>query len=260
MFEYINRGSEPDNIYTLFYSFTGDMKFIVTDGGNKVYDKKISEFPETPSCSYPTYIVYPNDTLRIPFPLNSFGLPAPVEEEYFEFGHFPEGKYRAHAFFDNDCFERFDMPIRSNEIEFEVRSLTDIDIDVLSLYKQKKFDIIFNDFKDNAFTEHIMKNYVINTGSLKDSIAKAEAYQNFFHTYPSSIYNMDFHHIYFYLARLSNTFPDLQSIKSRLAELLLTYPDLISSQYLRSGFVDSQIEYLVKMKESQDPISFPGND
>jgi len=241
LLEYVNNSNETDTVYNIFKNYSDGMMFNIVDENNNVYNKKVIILDFLAACN-PSYILMPKDTLRVPITLNSFGKPNQSrDEEYFDFAFFPIGNYKAFAHFEHDCSKEYNPSVRSNEIEFEVIDLTEEDIKVLSLFKENKFDEIFDSYKNNSFTSHIMRNFVSTAFEQGDNSKIVAAYNKFFQNYPNSIYNFDLDFILSYLIKLQNKDFDFNDINSEKDKLLLQYPSLESAKYLKSSFFEVQI-------------------
>lgn len=203
-FEWINSANRQDTIWALFESLKY-IKYVITDSTGTRVDKPLNSGLHI-VMSKPAYILEPGDSVKRSMTINHFGQTYSnfKEGRYFHnSSYFPIGKYKIHAIIDEDLNKKYEMPIVTNEVEFEISELDETDKKVLEQVKLRKYDLALETYPSNYFQEYLLYFSLINE---MIKLIKAEQdnkeysemseliyrFKHFFDSYPNSVYNLNY--------------------------------------------------------------------
>ncbi|RPI14807.1 MAG: hypothetical protein EHM58_15610 [Ignavibacteriae bacterium] len=231
--KYINNGAKTDSLYYLFDINSTYMKYVITGENGKIINRYDNE-DHNGIRSEPLYIVNPGDTILSGMWISYYGRRLWDEDSiYFKMSQIPIGKYKMYLYSENDIKNKFDPPLVSNTVEFEVVDINEQDRQILHLYKQGKFEEINWDYKQNDFLEYV------NRIELRDEHMKIEKgksteenwaikFSEFMDKYPNSLHTI--YHINHYMRNISQK--DKINIYENMEKLIEKYPNTLISMYL----------------------------
>lgn len=232
MFEWINIKDKNDSIWRIFNSPNCISYSIRKEDGSYLETKKMMEH-----CSgmrRPEYILEPGDTIKRSMTINDAGEYYSNSKDGWYFwntAYFPVGKYKLIASIDKDI-GIYDTPLKTNEVEFEVIDNDSEDMEVLELVRQRKYEAALKLYPSNYYREYLMHSIVHKYyGQYYGSISKSKSspdsltfilkYNDFFESYPNSLYNL---HYVFISHYFSVNCKDPAKVEEKKRELLNKYP------------------------------------
>lgn len=208
LIKYINNGNKDDSIYFMFNDFTNFIDFEIKDDKGININEKDKQGFTLGMALRPNYIVKPSDTLITTITLNGFGKKTEDMKTYFQYqNYFPVGKYKFHAIIYGDLHKSFNIPIITDDIEFEIVDVDETDIKVIDMSREGKFYDIQKNYSTNYFYEYALReNVKSNIGKYyKKEIAISvleNSYTEYVKMYPQSYYTIPF--LKQYLSLVSN--------------------------------------------------------
>lgn len=241
-FEWVNTKNSQDSIWALFNSLQF-IKYVFTDKNDNRIDRHSNKGLNI-MMSDPSYILQPGDTLKRSMTINHFGQFYSDFNDGWYFhnaGYFPVGKYKVYAIIDEDLHKKYDIPIITNEIEFEITEIDETDKKVLELVKQKKYEDALKIYPSNYYKEYLMyfnvdKYFIdllkteMDNKRYDDKDKLIDKYKEFFNSYPNSLYNLNYTFISNYLSLNSSNINDVLHKKN---ELINSYPGTILEYVLK---------------------------
>lgn len=252
MVRYINNGNSADSVYFMFDENQNFIEFNILNEQGKNVNEKYEQCFTLGIALEPHYIIEPNDTLMTTITLNSYGKMTEDNSLYFQYNnYFPVGKYKLIALINGDIHKKFTIPIKTNEIKFDVIDIDQTDKNVIELSNEGKFYEIKEKYSNNYFFEFALKEYVkSNIGKYeKNEITRAvleNSYLEFFNLFTQSYYTIPF--VKQYLSLVSN---DIGSnIDIYVQKLIKDFKNSPIEEYLKNSItIPSLKKNIVKSKK-----------
>ncbi len=237
-FEWINLQNNKDSIWGIFGQGNDFLKCFVEDEKGNKFNKKNKILNSYIGIREPEYVLNTNDTLRRSITINDYAKPIQSRAEFYfgNLGYFPAGKYKLYFIIDEDYGKKFNIPIRTNEIEFEISEINEFDSQILDLVRDKKYDVALTLFPNYNYFNEYLKYFNLNKyigeylsdkfehkayGQISTLLAK---YNDFFKQYHNSQYILNDVFIYHYLSIGSEEY---SSLLSKANKLMRMYPNTL---------------------------------